>query len=479
MQFQVLSHAGLKVSTQSTMLVFDPWLIGSCYWRSWWNYPPPPPAMLAGLTADAVYLTHVHWDHFHGPSLRKYFKPETTFYVPRGHYRRIRRDLEDVGYRNVVELRHGETVQVGPGMKLTSYQFFPFLDSAAVVEADGVTLLNANDAKLMGAPLRQVLDRHPHLDFVFRSHSSANGRLCYEVVDDPTTPVDNPDAYIETFTAFVRTTGARWAIPLASNHCFLHREVFDLNHTVTTPDAVARHFEAERISYPRVKVMVSGDQWSSDEGFAISDQTALWFTEREQRLRAYRDQMSPKLEAWYAREDRTRVSLSFVQRWLDRFHAALPAPVRLLWRHHPVTFVLTHGETQSLFRLDLSTGVAEQLTALDPSTPRLEVHTSALIFKQCCALDLFSHLQISKRVRFVVTRNTRWRMELLNHLWELYDYDYLPLDAVDWPRMAETWALRWREVALWARVFSDLAAGRGFDQAAWIRAARPELGSPG
>jgi UDP-MurNAc hydroxylase len=320
-----------------------------------------------------------------------------------------------------------------------------------------------------------VLDRHPNIDFVFRSHSSANGRLCYEVTDDPQTPVDDPDVYVSTFATFVRTTGARWAIPLASNHCFLHRDVFDLNHTVTTPDRVARHFEAHSLTYPRVKVMIPGDRWSSDEGFQVDPDGDRWFSERDARLLDYRDRMQPKLDAFYTREDRTRVTLSFVQRWLDTFHAALPAPVRLLFRGHPVTFFLRHGGGQTLFRLDLHTGQAEQLTAPDRSSPTLEVHTGALIFKQCCALDLFSHLQISKRVKFVVTRHTRWRMELLNHLWELYDYDYLPVEDIDWPRMVQTWSLRWREVALWSRVAADLAAGRGFDQAAWIRAARPEL----
>lgn len=41
-------------------LLFDPWLVGSTYWRSWWNYPPVPRALVDTLKPDFIYLTHIH-----------------------------------------------------------------------------------------------------------------------------------------------------------------------------------------------------------------------------------------------------------------------------------------------------------------------------------------------------------------------------------------------------------------------------------
>jgi len=64
--------------------VCDPWIVGSTYWRSWWNYPPVSPELLASIKPDYVYLTHIHWDHFHGPSLRR-FDRATPVLVPKGH----------------------------------------------------------------------------------------------------------------------------------------------------------------------------------------------------------------------------------------------------------------------------------------------------------------------------------------------------------------------------------------------------------
>ena len=27
------------IEHEDIRLLVDPWIIGSCYWRSWWNYP--------------------------------------------------------------------------------------------------------------------------------------------------------------------------------------------------------------------------------------------------------------------------------------------------------------------------------------------------------------------------------------------------------------------------------------------------------
>ncbi len=59
MRFQVLSHAGLLLEGRGVSLLVDPWLVGSSYWRSWWNYPPVSPELVANLRPTHIYLTHV------------------------------------------------------------------------------------------------------------------------------------------------------------------------------------------------------------------------------------------------------------------------------------------------------------------------------------------------------------------------------------------------------------------------------------
>ncbi|WP_437785984.1 hypothetical protein [Sorangium sp. So ce1097] len=460
MFFEILSHAGLHVRSAGVSLVTDPWLVGSTYWRSWWNYPPPREDITESLRPDFIYLTHIHWDHFQGPSLRKLGK-KTPVIIPRGPYDRMKRDLLDMGFKEIIELGHGETFRPCRDFALTSYHFGPFLDSALVVEAEGITLFNANDAKLTGGPLHQLLARHPRIDFVFRSHSSANGRLCYEVVDAPGAPVDDIEAYIASFARFVKRTGARYAVPFASNHCFLHKDVFAFNNTIQTPRMVEEHFRKHGITSPELKVMLTGDSWSTDAGFSISAETARYFDDRDAMLERYRDEKKAKLEKFYALEARTRISKEEVEKYFSRFCAATPAAVRRVFRGRPITYVL-QGAERYVFEVDLDRGTVEQrqeprATADGP----LEIHTSAFILRQCMALDLFCHLPISKRVRYRVSKRTKRYIQILNYLFNLVEYEWLPLDRALRVETASQLAPRWREGLLMAQMLKDVALGRG------------------
>ena len=81
MKFTILSHAGMLVESENKSILLDPWLIGSTYWRSWWNYPTPPNELIRNLSPDYIYMTHLHWDHFHGPSLQSLFSKSQKFIV--------------------------------------------------------------------------------------------------------------------------------------------------------------------------------------------------------------------------------------------------------------------------------------------------------------------------------------------------------------------------------------------------------------
>src|SRR5262249_46849750 len=68
MDLETLGHASLLIRDDAgaPMLLTDPWLTGSCYWRSWWlqNYPQPP--LLDGVNqVPFCFITHEHPDHFH------------------------------------------------------------------------------------------------------------------------------------------------------------------------------------------------------------------------------------------------------------------------------------------------------------------------------------------------------------------------------------------------------------------------------
>ena len=468
MQFKILSHAGLQVTTETSELVCDPWLLGSCYWRSWWNYPPVNESLISNLSPSAIYLTHVHWDHFHGPSLRR-FDETTLILVPAGNYGRIRKDLLDMGYSNVVELTHGQTYRIDDSIEITSFQFGPFLDSAAVITADGKTLFNANDAKIMGLPLRQILRQFPNIDFVLRSHSSANARLCFEYTDGSEEAVDDIESYIESFAQFCKATGATYAIPFASNHCFLHKEVFHYNETIQTPSMVEKFWKTNGIESPDLRVMLSGDTWENEAGFKIA--TTDYFDNRPARLVEYRDAMAPKLESSYRQEERAKIRLPKAQEFFHSFSRSIPKFLKtLLIKDTVFLYVLRSGDQQYAFEFDINTGKFSPQSIESINEYDAQIHTATRIFNQCVTTELFSHLAISKRVKYKVTRKTKSRVAWLNLFFNMYEYELLPLRRNFTKRSIVNWALRWRELVLYFQLTFNLVTKGTLQTQKYLRA---------
>ena len=154
--FKIHSHACLQLKTEDANLLVDPWLVGSCYWRSWWNYPPLKPVNFDSLNPDVIYITHVHWDHWHGPTLKKFLSKNVIIVTHEEPNDRSYNDLKKFGFKDIRVLMHAESFEFGD-IKITPYQFGLFLnDSALVIESPEVKILNANDCKIAGQSLQQI-----------------------------------------------------------------------------------------------------------------------------------------------------------------------------------------------------------------------------------------------------------------------------------------------------------------------------------
>ena len=114
---KVHGHSCLEFRLNKTVIIFDPWLSGSAYWRSWWNFPEPTSVeslikQFSNCDEIFVFITHLHWDHFHGPTLRKLYKkiPNLKFLISRVPESRLKNDLIEVLNKNikVIEINHGQ-----------------------------------------------------------------------------------------------------------------------------------------------------------------------------------------------------------------------------------------------------------------------------------------------------------------------------------------------------------------------------------
>lgn len=444
MKFTILSHAGLLVEHAGARVVCDPWLLGSCYWRSWWNFPEPDPDLIADLRPDFVYLTHLHWDHFHGPSLKRLFRPTTRMLVPKVPTRRMVEDLRYLGFRDVVEIPHGGTRSLGPDFALRSYQFGLGVDSAVVLSGGDTSIFNCNDAKLFGLPLRQILRDFPRVDFLLRSHSSA-GPIPYCVENYEGLPAETL-AQSDSADQFARCAlhvGARYAIPFASNHCFLHRETRGYNGTATTPEDVRRRYHelaARAGQRSECVVMPPGSSWSDQQGFQIRE---FDFSSREQYIESLLVRHAAKLESCYAEEDGTRADFDSFREYFERMMLAIPGVVR---RHAlvPIVFRVRDSSGTRFWRIDPRPGLVEELPELPFGHLAFEVH--AAVLRDCTRNRMFSVWSASKRLKIslpepaALAHASRWLTFL-----DLYELDVFPLSLNLTPRALAVRLRRWRE----------------------------------
>lgn len=141
----LISAACLIIETENTRILTDPWFTDGIYEGAWYKFPlVENPLEIIG-NVDAIYISHLHPDHFDPDFLNSYFKKYglKPLYIPE--------------YDNNILLKIG----IGHGLTLTPTHFeeigdismaiFPQkvddqdIDSAAVFSNLGSAFLNMND----------------------------------------------------------------------------------------------------------------------------------------------------------------------------------------------------------------------------------------------------------------------------------------------------------------------------------------------
>ncbi len=177
MRIRSVGHACLEIEANGLRVVTDPWWAGPAYTNQWHAWPTPQPAGLEERAIDYLYLSHGHEDHLHLPTLRR-LRRNATVLVPEFLGGEMASFLRDgLGFCEVIELRHGETVQLRRGLKATCY--INATDSILVLEDGDRVLVDANDALHASPPAvidhfcRLLRSRHASIDTLFLGYSGA------------------------------------------------------------------------------------------------------------------------------------------------------------------------------------------------------------------------------------------------------------------------------------------------------------------
>ena len=450
MKFTVVSHACLYVECKNIRLLIDPWIIGSCYWRSWWNYPEVSKELIEKIKPTHIYITHLHWDHYHGPSIRKFEDINPTILLPKHFNKRMKSDLlKDFNFSNIIELDHGKKYKLKDNFQLASYQFNPIIiDSSLVVEADGITLLNSNDSKTFGLSLKQIINNHPRIDFTFRSHSSATPiPHCIRGMKVEETD-RKPSDYADDFIAFSKATRSLYAIPFASSHIYLNELTKKYNKYYSDPSFVKKQFDLKVDSYQQCQIMVSGSSWSKNNGFDIKEHD---FSNLKSDISNYAIRNKEKLEQQSALELKQKLNKKAFLNYFMEFLNACSFPLKILKfrfaflikekRNSTISLVIIDGINKSteIIKIDHEEEIYKNRLSFVIKTP-------IYVFNDCNIKKMHNTYTPSKLLEIIITeKHGHKKLNKYFSLVDFYENDCLPLHKLFSIRNIIIIFRRWRE----------------------------------
>lgn len=153
MKITFIANAGCIFEQDGFRLVCDPWLTDGAFCGAWFHFPPLR-TKAEDLRPDALYISHLHPDHFDIAVLNKL--PKTLPIVHLDHGANfLQRMLKGLGFTNLIGIHDAAYARLGP-FTLTMYAPFQkhvfheshvgnLIDSALLVSAGGHTVLNTND----------------------------------------------------------------------------------------------------------------------------------------------------------------------------------------------------------------------------------------------------------------------------------------------------------------------------------------------
>ena len=367
---KVHGHSCLEFRSNETCIIFDPWLSGSAYWRSWWNFPEPTPLEtiikdISSCNNIFLFITHLHWDHFHGPTLRQLYKkiPNLKFLISRVPEKRLKNDLFEVLNNNiqVIEINHGQKLKINPNLSLQVFLSGPFLtDSAILIQHRNDFILNINDSKQQKLMANHIINSigDGNLKVMLRSHSSANSRICIKNRDGSKKENNDKskDFYSREFLNAALFFKPKVAIPFASNMCYLHKDTFSYNSHSNTADLLYKYFESSvEFNNINVQLVLPGEVLELDslETTINENSRNQLFSHRENELLKYREKFKKKLEKSESLQQNLSFSEKIIFNYFKFIFSRTPFFIRMLAIGKMAFYEKNNSENKKFFVVDI------------------------------------------------------------------------------------------------------------------------------
>jgi UDP-MurNAc hydroxylase len=244
MQVTFVRSSTVLVEVGGFKLLMDPWLTEGEYYGSWHHYPPIDFPLSVLSDVSAIFISHIHPDHFSKETLSALPK-HIPVYVHGYAEKFLKANIERLGFK-VYEIPHGERVALtdechltvlaaddcdpvlcgrfmGCDLRSTSAGSMQ-IDSVCIVDDGNQSVVNVNDCpfELAQHAWRKVKDRYPHPDLLMVGYSGAGPYpQCFATFsDDEKTQKAKAKqaAFLKQAEQFIDLVRPRYFLPFAGTY---------------------------------------------------------------------------------------------------------------------------------------------------------------------------------------------------------------------------------------------------------------------
>ena len=135
LEIRFLAHASLEFICGDIKIITDPWLQGPCFLNAWWHSPTPADDVIEKLlSADVIYISHNHPDHFHLETLQILFKhnPDILIITPNFQSKSAELPIRSIGFTNVRPLPFNQLFRIDSDVVISILKSGDFRDDSGL-----------------------------------------------------------------------------------------------------------------------------------------------------------------------------------------------------------------------------------------------------------------------------------------------------------------------------------------------------------
>jgi hypothetical protein len=326
MILQYISHSCFVIETDGTRLAFDPWITATAYHNQWFLHPRPVDDEPA-RNADYILISHGHDDHLNQESL-KLIQKNAHIFFPFQWRKGIASYMRHLGFNKITEAVSYKTYQF-KNIKVTYLGYS--LESVIVVECEGFTIVNINDAlnsnheTAVEYLLKEIKSRWKKIDFMLSGWSGAGyfpNNVHYNAKDDEEVARIREQYFANNFCRFAKELQPDIAVAFAPGFILLNDENRWINEVKFPREILPEYYDKnfEQYSPMQFPMTYPGDYFIDKEFHKVS---AYHNNTSEKEIYGnldalYKDEIAMANHINYVSNEEINVLEHTLTYWLDR-----------------------------------------------------------------------------------------------------------------------------------------------------------------